>query len=482
MRRYSPYDRYGNRLSQTVTAGTGPSVSLAFTTNNRPSGYTYDAAGNLIVEPLSPPNDYSYDQENRLITLSGNSGSAAYAYDDNDQRVVITIQGGTKTEFVYSGRKVIAEYDNGASPSSPSREYIYGAVGPNRGLGPDLIAKIDSNGTQYYHQDHLSVRLMTDSTGNKIGEQGHYPFGEQWYASNTTTKWVFTTYERDLGTGNNSGLDYAVARFYNSRVASFCSVDPIEGRPDDPQSWNRYSYAENDPINMVDPSGKGLFGWLFEIFLIIVQVLSGAPTAALALSDVGATGPPIILLPPPDLMSNAIQQAAPPTSSKEGQGQSQTQQTPPAPPPRPGAGKNVYCDPVFLQALQAGWQRSNQGKGSNTHGRESGTIFTQGGNGNLQATAHDQVGLSQPGQGDKIVHVAQNNEIAFAHNHGAPETHMSQAPTPGTDTVEKTNPEGQAITIYTSTADGLWESDGKGGSIIVLPGWDWLSKHPKNCR
>jgi hypothetical protein len=152
------------------------------------------------------------------------------------------------------------------------------------------------------------------------------------------------------------------------------------------------------------------------------------------------------------------------------------------PPSRPGAGKNVYCDPVFLQAFQDGWIRSNMGKGSNTHGRESGTIFTQDSNGNLQATPHDQAGLSQTGQGDKITHEAQHNEIAFAHNHGAPETGMSQVPSTGTDTVEKTNPEGQAITIYTASSRGLYESDGKGGSIILMLSWDWLSKHPKRCR
>jgi RHS repeat-associated protein len=42
-------------------------------------------------------------------------------------------------------------------------------------------------------------------------------------------------------------------------MASFCSVDPVGGDPADPQSWNRYAYVRNDPINMADPSGKG---WL----------------------------------------------------------------------------------------------------------------------------------------------------------------------------------------------------------------------------
>ena len=52
---------------------------------------------------------------------------------------------------------MIAEYDNGAAPGSPSREYIYS--------GAALLAKIDSTGTHYYHQDHLSNRLTTTSSG-----------------------------------------------------------------------------------------------------------------------------------------------------------------------------------------------------------------------------------------------------------------------------------------------------------------------------
>jgi hypothetical protein len=97
-----------------------------------------------------------------------------------------------------SHNKVIAEYENGAAPASPSREYIY--------AGAALLARIDSSGTKYYHQDHLSNRLVTDSSGNSLEQLGHFPFGESWYnASND--KLMFTSYERDSESGN----DYARA-------------------------------------------------------------------------------------------------------------------------------------------------------------------------------------------------------------------------------------------------------------------------------
>ena len=45
------YDRYGNRLSQTVTKGTAPTNSLTVsTTTNRVTGWNYDAAGNTLYD------------------------------------------------------------------------------------------------------------------------------------------------------------------------------------------------------------------------------------------------------------------------------------------------------------------------------------------------------------------------------------------------------------------------------------------------
>jgi RHS repeat-associated protein len=92
---------------------------------------------------------------------------------------------------------------------------------------------------------------MTDSSGTKIGEQGHFPFGESWYASSTTTKWQFTSYERDSESGN----DYAMARYHVNRLGRFSSPDLLAGSTVNPQSLNRYTYVLDDTINRVDPLG-----------------------------------------------------------------------------------------------------------------------------------------------------------------------------------------------------------------------------------
>jgi RHS repeat-associated protein len=155
------------------------------------------------------------------------------------------VSGSTTTVYIFSGSKVIAEYDNGAAPTTPSREYIYG--------GGTLLAKIDSSGTKYYHQDHLSNRLVTSSTGTTLEQMGHFPFGDPWYNA-TNDKLYFTSYERDAESGN----DYAMARYYVWRVGRFLTPDPAglaAFDPANPQTSNQYEYVLNDPIDLEDPLG-----------------------------------------------------------------------------------------------------------------------------------------------------------------------------------------------------------------------------------
>jgi len=64
-----------------------------------------------------------------------------------------------------------------------------------------------------------------------------------------------TSYERD----DESGLDFAQARYYASTNGRFSSTDPLmaSGRNEIPQSWNRYAYVLNNPLVFIDPTGLG---------------------------------------------------------------------------------------------------------------------------------------------------------------------------------------------------------------------------------
>src|SRR5262249_42171397 len=104
---------------------------------------------------------------------------------------------------------------------------------------------------EYYGLDHLgSVRVVFDASGNILGRSDFGPFG-QLLLSTGSGKNVYAQLFKDTETDLNS----AVARHQSTRTGRFTTPDPKWGNQANPQQWNRYAYAGNDPIDYVDPSG-----------------------------------------------------------------------------------------------------------------------------------------------------------------------------------------------------------------------------------
>jgi RHS repeat-associated protein len=79
----------------------------------------------------------------------------------------------------------------------------------------------------------------------------YLPFGEPWIDQRTTgweTRYTFTGKERD----GESGYFYFGARYYDSDLSVWLSVDPMASKY--PNTSN-YAYVENNPIKYVDPNG-----------------------------------------------------------------------------------------------------------------------------------------------------------------------------------------------------------------------------------
>jgi RHS repeat-associated protein len=245
------YDRYGNRA---IDLG-GGNQSLYFNTANRitNAGYAYDAAGNLTSDGVQ---SFAFDAENKIKTVNGVSD--VYRYDGDGNRVRKNFGSGEKVRMVYSGGRLLAEYDltNGAL----KKEYIYGATG--------LIATIEpSTGNQYITSDSLgSARVITNASAGVVARHDYMPFGDEVSAGvggRTTGMGFLSTADslRQKFTGKEregeTGLDYFVARYYASSQGRFTSSDPLlsSGKPAHPQSWNRYSYCLNKPLSLIDPEG-----------------------------------------------------------------------------------------------------------------------------------------------------------------------------------------------------------------------------------
>src|SRR5207247_331738 len=107
----------------------------------------------------------------------------------------------------------------------------------------------------WVHEDPITKsKRLTDISGNVISAIELDPWGADTNRSSNQAfqPHKYTTYERD---GN--GSDEAMFRRYNRWHSRFDHLDPYDGNYDftDPQSFNRYSYTQNDPVNFVDPSG-----------------------------------------------------------------------------------------------------------------------------------------------------------------------------------------------------------------------------------
>ncbi len=80
------------------------------------------------------------------------------------------------------------------------------------------------------------------------------PFGHKHTAPCDAHRVGFTGKERD----GETGFDYFGARYYAPIPGRFLSPDPLfdSADPADPQTWNRYSYVFNRPMNSIDPNGE----------------------------------------------------------------------------------------------------------------------------------------------------------------------------------------------------------------------------------
>ena len=246
------YDSIGNLKSRTLGSR---SITLNYDTRNRVSksidtggwgGNTgtrtvaYDARGNVTSLGNMA---FVYDYSDQPTAVSG-VANGNYTYDGNLKRV----------KSVVNGKTIYNVYDASGSlvhiHKINDNEKITYIPGPE---GPVAMAK---NGKAFYpHKDHLGSPVAgTKDTGAIDWRERYSPFGIT--GDNPTPlndQAGFTGHIKDAATG----LNYMQARYYDSVMGRFLSVDPIiySGKVNTGQ-FNRYTYTWNNPINLFDPDGK----------------------------------------------------------------------------------------------------------------------------------------------------------------------------------------------------------------------------------
>jgi RHS repeat-associated protein len=213
------------------------------TTKNQLTGYSYDAAGNLLSDGLG--HNFTYDAENRISVVSGSS-AATYTYDGDGTRVQKS--GGT-LYWTGPGSEVLAESD---LKGNISAEYIY--FNGKRSSRVDL----PSGKMHYFLSDllgssRLLVTPLTQATVTVEEDLDYTPYGIV-ASGSAADHYLFTGKERD----SESGLDNFGKRYHASTMGRFMTPDPIgimKQKLRDPQQWNMYSYSRNNPLRFMDPTG-----------------------------------------------------------------------------------------------------------------------------------------------------------------------------------------------------------------------------------
>jgi RHS repeat-associated protein len=242
-------DRYGNRWQQNVTAGSGPSPSVAFNTANNQittAGYAYDAAGNMTSDGF---HTYTYDAEGNILNVD-NGSTAQYVYDAMNRRVRVQTASSTNEYlFDYAGRRT-STWQVSNNAGDEGRIYWDGVQ----------IAFRSIDGTTYFdHQNWLGTeRLRTNYAGSVASSYVSLPFGDGYTPNIVTSSGdQDNLHFAELDHDSESTTEHAQFRQYSSTQGHWMSPDLYDGsyRARNPQSFNRYVYAMNRPLSATDPSG-----------------------------------------------------------------------------------------------------------------------------------------------------------------------------------------------------------------------------------
>ena len=255
-----------------------PSTATALASNvtsvNIPAnGYLRAYPAGLSSRPLAWVNAFRYNQATAtqaFISINGPTPGSFTLYGDfpfGAVDAIVDVDGyvgaqsiSTPDTYTLSLRdpqnRLATKYTLASGVSSVVADYVY--------VGNQLVAKCPpTGGCSFFVTDHLGTpRLQTDVSATTVTRMKTRAFGLN-LTGTLPDGSDFASMEKDASSGNH----YDHARYYMSWVARFHSPDQLGGHPEDPQSWNRYAYARNNPLKYVDPDGRKEMTFVVRSFI-----------------------------------------------------------------------------------------------------------------------------------------------------------------------------------------------------------------------
>jgi len=189
---------------------------------------------------------------------SPGSGTATFNYGAEHQRVKQTWVSGATTTTVY-----LPEFDFEKVIDSTGSTYRHYIKADGR-LVANVTRAPAGNTVNYVITDHLgSPSVLIDASGAVVDRLAYDPWGDRRFTNGafdptntiqpTSTNRGYTGHEMlDQG---NVGLVHMNGRVYDPTLGRFTSADLFVQDSFATQSFNRYAYVVNAPLNFVDPTG-----------------------------------------------------------------------------------------------------------------------------------------------------------------------------------------------------------------------------------
>ena len=211
------------------------------------SGYTYDTKGR---QTASPGDTFTWDIVGRLT----DTGNATLAYNGmNDLR--LGAEGEETIHYYYNYaivlKPIVAEKDENTG------QFLRYYVWAPEGTLLYMIDAQDGNKVYFYHLDRVgSTLFLTDAEGSVTDSYAYTPYGIM-LGHNGSSAQPFTYIGKyGVRQEGTNGLYHMRARYFDAVTARFISRDPAWPLIMQPGKLNPYQYAEENPVNVVDPDGR----------------------------------------------------------------------------------------------------------------------------------------------------------------------------------------------------------------------------------